>query len=372
MVVQYNPGGATGIGHATKLLYEANADTNAYTDAEKTKLAGVQAGATANATDAQLRDRATHTGAQAIGTVTGLQTALDGKQPLAAALTGTTASFTTALEAKLSGVEAGAQVNVGTDLGYNAATRLLTSSTGAAVALPVFSPTDAGLASASGGGTTNFLRADGTWAAPQGSGGVQNNFTATSNPAVTNDSSGGFAAGSRWLNTITGVMWHCVDASVGAAVWSDILDGSSGDVISSKATPVGADKTLLFDSAAADAPVTSTLTQVIDALGLAKKAVAPNAQTGTTYTLVLTDQAVTMDNASANTLTVPANAAVAFPVGSIVNVVQKGAGATTITGDTGVTVNGASAGSVSIAAQWQGVSLWKVAADEWIVSGALA
>lgn len=47
--------------------------------ADKGKLDGIAAGATANATDAQLRDRATHTGAQAIGTVTGLQGALDAK-----------------------------------------------------------------------------------------------------------------------------------------------------------------------------------------------------------------------------------------------------------------------------------------------------
>ncbi|MCQ4274498.1 pyocin knob domain-containing protein [Stutzerimonas degradans] len=47
--------------------------------AMKTKLDGIAAGATANATDAQLRDRSTHTGTQAISTVTGLQTALDGK-----------------------------------------------------------------------------------------------------------------------------------------------------------------------------------------------------------------------------------------------------------------------------------------------------
>lgn len=45
----------------------------------KTKLDGIATGATANATDAQLRDRATHTGTQAIATVDGLQTALDGK-----------------------------------------------------------------------------------------------------------------------------------------------------------------------------------------------------------------------------------------------------------------------------------------------------
>lgn len=48
--------------------------------ADKTKLDGVASGATANSTDAQLRDRSTHTGTQAISTVTGLQTALDGKQ----------------------------------------------------------------------------------------------------------------------------------------------------------------------------------------------------------------------------------------------------------------------------------------------------
>lgn len=47
---------------------------------DKTKLDGVAVGATANSTDAQLRDRATHTGTQAISTVAGLQTALDGKQ----------------------------------------------------------------------------------------------------------------------------------------------------------------------------------------------------------------------------------------------------------------------------------------------------
>ena len=39
-----------------------------------TKLAGVATGATVNATDASLRDRSTHTGTQAVGTITGLGT----------------------------------------------------------------------------------------------------------------------------------------------------------------------------------------------------------------------------------------------------------------------------------------------------------
>lgn len=56
-----------------------------------TKLEGVEAGATANDTDANLRDRATHTGAQAISTVTGLQAALDSKEEDGAAAAAVTA-----------------------------------------------------------------------------------------------------------------------------------------------------------------------------------------------------------------------------------------------------------------------------------------
>ena len=59
----------------------------------------------------------------------------------------------------------------GTNIGYNAATNVITSSTGFGAVIPVFTSTEDGLAPASGGGTTNFLRADGTWAAPS-SGGV--------------------------------------------------------------------------------------------------------------------------------------------------------------------------------------------------------
>lgn len=59
--------------------------TNDYTDAEKSKLAGVESGATQNATNAQLRDRSTHTGTQPLSTISDAGTA-------AAANTGTGAS----------------------------------------------------------------------------------------------------------------------------------------------------------------------------------------------------------------------------------------------------------------------------------------
>src|SRR5690606_15255665 len=62
-----------------KVLYESNPDTNAFTDDEKSKLAGIASEATKNSTDATLLSRANHTGAQSISTITGLQTALDAK-----------------------------------------------------------------------------------------------------------------------------------------------------------------------------------------------------------------------------------------------------------------------------------------------------
>lgn len=51
-----------------------------FTSAEKTKLGGVATGATANSSDAALTDRANHTGSQPMNNITGLDTALAGKQ----------------------------------------------------------------------------------------------------------------------------------------------------------------------------------------------------------------------------------------------------------------------------------------------------
>jgi hypothetical protein len=99
---------------------------------------------------------------------------------------------------------------------------------------------------------------------------------------------------------------------------------------------------------------------------------AINAQVGTTYTLALGDmyRVVEMNNASANTLTIPLNATVAFPVGTIIDVIQTGAGKTTIAGTGGVTVN-STAGLLSVAAQWSTVRLRKRATDTWVVTGSL-
>lgn len=75
-------------------------------------------------------------------------------------------AYRTAESSKLATIASGAQINVGTNLSYSGASRVLNSSTGSGVILPLFTSGEAGLVGGSGGGTINFLRADGQWAAP--------------------------------------------------------------------------------------------------------------------------------------------------------------------------------------------------------------
>jgi len=119
-------------------------------------------------------------------------------------------------------------------------------------------------------------------------------------------------------------------------------------------------------------------TSIVTTSHVADNAVTPvktapqtNDQSGTSYTLILGDaqKTVYMNNASANTLTIPTNASVAFPTGTRIDIIQEGAGVTTITGDTGVTLNGVSAGSGAISAQYGGVSIQKRGTDTWIMCG---
>ena len=95
-----------------------------------------------------------------------------------------------------------------------------------------------------------------------------------------------------------------------------------------------------------------------------------NAQTGTTYTLVLTDagKMVTLSNASAITLTVPTNASVAFPVNTRIDLLQYGAGQVTVAAAGGVTI-ASKASALKLSAQYAGATLWKKATDTWVLVG---
>ena len=99
------------------------------------------------------------------------------------------------------------------------------------------------------------------------------------------------------------------------------------------------------------------------------KALTLNAQTGTTYTIVIGDNAkvVTLSNASAITLTIPTNAVAAFSIGSQVNLVQLGAGQVTVGGG-GVTIR--SQGSkLKLNGQYSAATLLKIGTDEWVLIG---
>ena len=97
-----------------------------------------------------------------------------------------------------------------------------------------------------------------------------------------------------------------------------------------------------------------------------------NAQTGTTYTLVLTDaqKLVTLSNAASITATVPPNASVAFTVGDQVNLMQLGAGQVTVAAGAGVTVSSQGT-KLKLNGQYATGTLVKVATDSWVLVGNL-
>jgi opacity protein-like surface antigen len=71
--------------------------------------------------------------------------------------------------------------------------------------------------------------------------------------------------------------------------------------------------------------------------------------------------------ASGNTLTVPPNSSVAFPIGSQINILQTGAGQTTVTAGAGVTINATP--GLKMRAQWSYATLIKRATDTWVLVG---
>ena len=103
-----------------------------------------------------------------------------------------------------------------------------------------------------------------------------------------------------------------------------------------------------------------------------------NANTATTYTFVLTDNGklVTSSNASAQTLSIPTNASVAFLVGTQINVIQIGAGQVTVnavtSGTTTVLSNAATAAAPKTRNQYAALTAIKVATDTWYVIGDIA
>lgn len=303
--------------------------------AEKTKLDGIATGATANSTDAQLRDRATHTGTQAIATVNGLQTELDAKvdstdarlsdarewnavtvtQAEAEAGTATTRRAWTAQrirqaiaawwagsadKTKLDGIQAGAQVNVATNLGYTSAASngTVTSSTGNNATLPAATTAAAGLMTAADktklDGLSNIGGTNLGYTSAASSGTVTSSTGANATlPAATTAAAGlltsadkskldGIQAGAQ-VNVATNLSWSAT--STGGTVSSSTggnaaltaattalaglmvaADKSKLDGIAAGATANSSDATLLNRANHAGAQAISTITNLQSSL----------------------------------------------------------------------------------------------------------
>jgi hypothetical protein len=164
------------------------------------------------------------------------------------------------------------------------------------------------------------------------------------------------------------------------------ISGSSSGVTTLVATAVASGTLTL--PAVTDTIVSLTATQTLTNKTLtsptvntptindARQNITLNAQSNTTYTLVLTDNGrlVTLNNASPITVTVPLNSSVAFATGAIINIQQIGAGAVTIQGASGVTITstGATATAPVTRAQYSAASIIKTGTDSWTVIGDLS
>lgn len=359
------------------------------TSAQQVKLAGVATGATANDTDANLLNRANHTGSQASTTISDFTEAVqDAVAALLAAGTSVTLDYNDAgntLTVNSTGGGGGLDAEAVRDaigialvgagnvsVSVNDGADTITISTTATV-----NATDAALRDRSTHTGTQLAS-------------TISDFATAADARITAAPTTGTgsivrAASPTFTGTVSGISKSMVglasvDNTADTAKPVSTAQQTALDLKAPLASPTftgtvsGVTKAMVglgnVDNTADTAKPVSTLQQAaLDALAL----VAANTQTGTTYTLVIGDasKVVEMNNASANTLTVPPNSSVAFPIGSIVEVYQYGVGQTTIAAGAGVTIRSAGA-KLKITSQYSSVTLRKRATDEWVLAGDLS
>ena len=86
------------------------------------------------------------------------------------------------------------------------------------------------------------------------------------------------------------------------------------------------------------------------------------------------DSMIEVSSATAVSITIPLNSAIAYPVGTSIDVLQTSTGQVSIVGTAGVTINAAPSGGANTAklrTQWSSCTLFKRASDTWVVYGDL-
>jgi hypothetical protein len=170
----------------------------------------------------------------------------------------------------------------------------------------------------------------------------------------------------------TASQWTSADTTLASGEWG--FETDTGKVKIGDGTTAW---TALGYTGAGDVTLTGTQTLTNKTLTDPKINLAFDAETAS-YTAVLANngQVVTMDNASANNFSIPTNASVAFPIGTQINVLQIGAGQTTIqavtSGTTTIQSTGASAAAPKLRARYSAATCLKAATDTWYVFGDIA
>ena len=297
---------------------------------ERVKLGGVEVAATANSSDEQLRDRATHTGTQALSTVAGLQSALAGKQAAG--------DYVTDTDPRLS----------------DARTPASHVSTHAMGGPDELTPADIG-------------------AQPAG------DYVTEGDPRLTDPRAP--TAHGHQIGDVAGLQ-NALDGKQPAgsyATTGDLDNGlagkqDAGDYVTVDDARLTDPRTPISHAASHAAgggdEITVALSQVsglISALNAAASRTGVNAQTGITYTLQVSDdrKIVTCSNASAITVTVPQ-----LPALTQIEVVPLGDGAITLVAGPGITVQAEDGLSLATRAKRSVVSLlWLTATDVLAVGG---
>lgn len=387
MPEEFNPGGASTLSEAVRIHYESNDDRNALTNALLDKLNNIEAGATAD-----------QTGAEIVVAINGEADAnlLSDAQVAALSNIRTVEELQDLVAAMLQG---GNHSNVSVVYNDAAGTIDLTSTAGG------------------GGGTLTQEQVEDFVANVTVSGtGINVDYDDPANTltisltgevftTANRNKLNGIAAGAQVNHTaaeirdllatlVNGIrvdsieLGHDSDTTITrtgpgriAVEGNEILTDGSGEVLAD-GTIAAADKMVFFDTDDNGDPKLTAPNALVALLSLVTTdgvqtltnktlIYGLNAQTGTAYTLALTDahKKVTMDSAAANALTIPSHATVPYPVGTIIGISTIGAGATTVQAAAGVAVNGVSGGGAEILEQFTGVTLTNLATDSWLMEG---
>jgi len=161
-----------------------------------------------------------------------------------------------------------------------------------------------------------------------------------------------------------------INVVTGTPAASPTVPATPANSIALAKVAVGANVTSIVNANITDLRVAVT-SNILSAVNL-----GVNAQTGTTYTTVLSDNGsvVTLANASAVGVTIPPYSSVAYPIGAQISLTQYGAGQVTISGGSGVTINstGATATAPKLRVQYSTATAIQTSTNTWLVVGDIA